>query len=74
MEEELNGNGEEFVWSNHLGYVVSDPINLGTALNVSVRVKLRRLSVVSFWIFGAETNLSNNLRKNQANFYCLVAI
>lgn len=47
IEEELRRNGEEFIWSDHLGYIVSDPVNLGTALDVSVKVKLRRLSMVS---------------------------
>ncbi|KAK3728143.1 hypothetical protein QZH41_019453 [Actinostola sp. cb2023] len=45
LEEELQRNGEEIAWSDHLGYIVSDPANLGTGLDIKVRVKLRRLSV-----------------------------
>lgn len=51
LEDELRRNGEEFVWNDHLGYIVSDPINLGTALDVSVKVRLRHLSMVSLLIF-----------------------
>lgn len=48
LENELKRNGEEFVWNDHLGYIVSDPVNLGTGLDIRVRVKLRRLCVVSY--------------------------
>ena len=34
------------MWDDHLGYIVSDPIYLGTALDVRVRVKLHHLSTV----------------------------
>lgn len=47
FERELKKSGEEFMWDDHLGYIVSDPIHLGTALDVRVRVKLHHLSTVS---------------------------
>lgn len=47
FERELKKSGEEFIWDDHLGYIVSDPIYLGTALEVRVRVKLHHLSTVS---------------------------
>ena len=46
FERELKKSGEEFIWDDHLGYIVSDPIYLGTALDVRVRVKLHHLSTV----------------------------
>ena len=46
FERELKKSGEEFMWDDHLGYIVSDPIYLGTALDVRVRVKLHHLSTV----------------------------
>ena len=47
FERELKKSGEEFMWDDHLGYLVSDPIHLGNALDVRVRVKLHHLSTVS---------------------------
>jgi len=44
FERELKKSGEEFMWDDHLGYIVSDPIHLGTALDVRVRVRLHHLS------------------------------
>lgn len=46
FERELKRSGEEFMWDDHLGYIVSDPIHLGTALDVKARVKLHHLSSV----------------------------
>ncbi|PFX33857.1 creatine kinase B-type-like isoform X1 [Stylophora pistillata] len=55
FERELKKSGEEFIWDDHLGYIVSDPIHLGTALDVRVRVKLHHLSTDSRlrWILKA---------------------
>lgn len=55
FERELKKSGEEFIWDDHLGYIVSDPIHLGTALEVRVRVKLHHLSTDSRlrWILKA---------------------
>lgn len=44
FERELKRSGEEFMWDDHLGYIVSDPIHLGTALDVRARVKLHHLA------------------------------
>ena len=43
VERELNTLGESFVWHDRLGYIVSDPVHLGTALEVIVRVEVVRL-------------------------------
>ena len=48
FERELKRSGEGFMWDDHLGYIVSDPIHLGSALDARVRIKLRHLSTVSF--------------------------
>ena len=50
FERELKRSGEEFMWDDHLGYIVSDPIHLGTALDVRARVKLHHLASVSHYI------------------------
>ena len=50
FERELKRSGEEFMWDDHLGYIVSDPIHLGTALDVRARVKLHHLASVSIAI------------------------
>ena len=69
FERELKKSGEEFMWDDHLGYIVSDPIHLGTALDVRVRVKLHRLSTVSqlqrsFYLF----EFHNNQKRIQMKF------
>ncbi|EDO49355.1 predicted protein [Nematostella vectensis] len=44
LEEELKQNDEEFALSDHLGYIVSDPRHLGTAMEVRMRVQFRHLA------------------------------
>ena len=59
FERELKRSGEEFMWDDHLGYIVSDPIDLGTALDVRARIKLHHLHKVGIakivWLLFALT-------------------
>ena len=43
LERELERDGERFSLDKRLGYIVSDPKHLGTALKVTVRVRLPHL-------------------------------
>jgi creatine kinase len=42
--EKLKANGHEYMWNEHLGYVLTCPSNLGTGLRGGVHVKLPLLS------------------------------
>nr|ABH10978.1 mitochondrial creatine kinase [Suberites ficus] len=44
VEETIKKDGHEFMWSQHLGYILTCPSNLGTGLRAGVHVKLPRLS------------------------------
>lgn len=44
VEKEIKGQKMDLMKSNHLGFVTSDPKNLGTALKISVQIKLPKLS------------------------------
>ena len=46
LETELSHVGKSFMWNSHLGYLATCPSNLGTAMKVSVQIKLPRLSKV----------------------------
>ena len=39
-----NHVGNEFMWSEHLGFILTCPSNLGTGLRAGVHVKLPKLS------------------------------
>ena len=36
--------GKEFMWNEHLGFILTCPSNLGTGLRAGVHVKLPKLS------------------------------
>ena len=36
--------GQEFMWNEHLGFILTCPSNLGTGLRAGVHVKLPKLS------------------------------
>jgi len=40
----MKTNGHEFMWSEHLGYILTCPSNLGTGMRAGVHVKLPLLS------------------------------
>ena len=40
----MKSNGHEFMWSEHLGYILTCPSNLGTGMRAGVHVKLPLLS------------------------------
>lgn len=44
IEELFKEKGHEFMWNEHLGYVLTCPSNLGTGLRGGVHVKLPNLS------------------------------
>ncbi|XP_053357934.1 creatine kinase B-type-like isoform X2 [Clarias gariepinus] len=44
IEELFKKKGHEFMWNEHLGYILTCPSNLGTGLRAGVHVKLPNLS------------------------------
>lgn len=44
VESLIKKDGYEFMWNEHLGYVLTCPSNLGTGLRAGVHVKLEKLS------------------------------
>ncbi|XP_070536827.1 creatine kinase U-type, mitochondrial-like [Ptychodera flava] len=44
VEELIKAKGWEFMWNEHLGYILTCPSNLGTGLRAGVHIKLPRLS------------------------------
>ena len=47
VERLIKRQGHEFMWNQHLGYILTCPSNLGTGLRAGVHVKLPHLSKVS---------------------------
>ncbi|XP_077865507.1 creatine kinase, flagellar-like isoform X1 [Saccoglossus kowalevskii] len=43
VETSIKKSGKEFMWNEHLGYVLTCPSNLGTGLRAGVHVKLENL-------------------------------
>ena len=46
VERLIKRQGHEFMWNEHLGYILTCPSNLGTGLRAGVHVKLPLLSKV----------------------------
>ena len=44
IEEKVKAQGYGFMWSEHLGFILTCPSNLGTGLRAGVHVKLPLLS------------------------------
>ena len=44
VEQAIKSNGQEFMWNDHHGFILTCPSNLGTGLRASVHVKLPLLS------------------------------
>ena len=44
VENLMKSDGNEFMWNEHLGYVLTCPSNLGTGMRAGVHVKLPLLS------------------------------
>ena len=40
----MKDEGSEFMWSQHLGYILTCPSNLGTGMRAGVHVKIPMLS------------------------------
>ena len=47
VERLIRSKGHEYMWNQHLGYVLTCPSNLGTGLRAGVHVKLPKLAQVS---------------------------
>lgn len=45
VEAAIKSKGREFMWNEHLGYILTCPSNLGTGLRAGVHIKLPLLSV-----------------------------
>ena len=44
MEKNIAEKGWEFMWSEHLGYILTCPSNLGTGLRAGVHIKIPHVS------------------------------
>ena len=44
VESAMTDEGHEFMWNEHLGYILTCPSNLGTGLRAGVHVKLPKLA------------------------------
>ena len=44
IEDAMKKNGKEFMWNEHLGFILTCPSNLGTGLRAGVHVKLPSLA------------------------------
>lgn len=44
VEDSIKAQGHEFMWNEHLGFILTCPSNLGTGLRAGVHVKLPKLS------------------------------
>ena len=44
VEDSIKQQGKSFMWSEHLGFILTCPSNLGTGLRAGVHVKLPLLS------------------------------
>ncbi|XP_057295961.1 creatine kinase, flagellar-like [Hydractinia symbiolongicarpus] len=47
VESLIKSKGHDFMWNNHLGYILTCPSNLGTGLRAGVHVKIPLLSKTS---------------------------
>ena len=47
VERLIKRQGHEYMWNQHLGYILTCPSNLGTGLRAGVHVKLPHLSKVN---------------------------
>jgi len=44
FEDAMKGDGNDFMWNEHLGYVLTCPSNLGTGLRAGVHIKIPHVS------------------------------
>ena len=49
FEEAIKKEGREFMWNEHLGFVLTCPSNLGTGLRAGVLIKIPHTSQLSFF-------------------------
>ena len=46
VEDLIKKDGKEFMWSEHLGYILTCPSNLGTGLRAGVHINIPHVSKV----------------------------
>ena len=46
VEQEIRKKGWEYMWNEHLGYVLTCPSNLGTGMRAGVHIKIPNLCKV----------------------------
>lgn len=46
VEQQIKKKGWEYMWNEHLGYVLTCPSNLGTGMRAGVHIKIPNLSKV----------------------------
>ena len=46
VEEFIKKSGSEFMWSPHLGFILTCPSNLGTGVRCSVHVRIPKLAAI----------------------------
>merc|ERR1712241_815379 len=44
VESEMKKDGYEYMWSQHLGYILTCPSNLGTGIRAGCHIKIPKLS------------------------------
>ena len=49
FEEAIKEGGKEFMWNEHLGFILTCPSNLGTGLRAGVHLKIPHTSKLSFF-------------------------
>jgi len=49
VEDLIKKDDHEFMWNEHLGYILTCPSNLGTGLRAGVHIKIPHLCKVSFF-------------------------
>ena len=74
MEKLIQSKGWEFMWNEHLGYILTCPSNLGTGLRCGVHIKLPKLAEVhSMKVFYLIWNISlcfyKTLQDNKVYYY-----
>lgn len=43
VEEAIKSAGKEFMWNEHLGFILTCPSNLGTGIRAGVHIKIPKL-------------------------------
>ena len=68
VESQIKAKGWEFMWSEHLGYILTCPSNLGTGLRAGVHVKLPKMAKVRYERTGMNEIVYRNKQYNLNDF------